>query len=235
MCVKYLILICCIERLLQYYPTFFFRWYRKHKVCLTCAKSNDGLQLFKGFYLSNNREIWEAVQVYTALLHDNYTFRSHANALYLSIEIQLLKLVDLEIVPHNDFILGPLGVRTTADKCHYILSVEHFNDANTSMQLPAQLQLQGVTLINLEARLRANRDTTLILVEAEKDDFIGVFWLILLGCRAATESRSVERTGATIVGNASDRTWVIAVLRCCGKSAYIPFDHVILVYNYKNE
>ena len=138
MCDEGLIWNPCFERLLQYNPAFFFRWYREHKVCLTCAKSNDGLELFR-LYLSNNRKIWKAIQVYTALLHDNYTFRSHANSLNLRVEIQLLKLVDLEIVPHNDFILGPLGVGTTADKRHNILSVEHFNDADTAVQLPAQL------------------------------------------------------------------------------------------------
>ena len=48
------------------------------------------------------------------------------------------------------------------------------------MQLTTQLQLQWVTLVDPEARLSANCDAALILIKAQKDDLVGVSWLIRL-------------------------------------------------------
>ena len=219
---EYLVLNTCLQWLLQYYPTFFFRWNCKDKVAITHTEANHWLLRLKSLYLSDNLKVREAVQVYTALLQHYYALRSHSDSLDLCIKVELLKFVDFKVVPHDNFSFGPFRVCTSSNKSHDILSVQHFNDANASMQLSAQLELQWIALIYPEPRLRPHRDATLILIKAQEDDLIWIdllLWsllagraLIYVGLVAAAERYHIEIARTCIIRDICNRAWMLVGL-----------------------
>lgn len=88
--------------------------------------------------------------------------------------VKLFELIDFEVVPHDDFILGPLGMGSTAHQRHDILPKQHLDHSDAAVQVARQLQPQGVALVNPEARLSPHRDARLVLVVADVNDLIVV-------------------------------------------------------------
>lgn len=95
--------------------------------------------MLKSLNLSDQSEIREVIDVDTALLQHDDAFRAQPHALNYRIKVELLELLDFKVIPHYDFRFGPFGVIASADECHYVLFVEHFNDAYAAVELPGQL------------------------------------------------------------------------------------------------
>ena len=136
---KYLLLDARIQWLLYYDVSFLPRWDCENKICFTHAQSNNRLLRLKCLNLPYNREFRETVDVDTALLQNDDALFAHPYALNFSIKVELFELLHLLVVPHDDFCFGPLGVLASADECHYVLFVEHFNLAYAAVELPGQL------------------------------------------------------------------------------------------------
>lgn len=119
-------------------------------------------------YLANEGKVRHPVKVDSVHDNDDYAFLPHPHTLNFRVVIQFLKLLHVLIVPHNNFVLGPLWILPTANERHYILFVQHLNYADTSKQVSLQLQSQRVTLVDSKAILRAYSYAGLILVESNE-------------------------------------------------------------------
>ena len=118
---------------------------------LEITKSNSGLRLLPCIDLANDRKLWNTVEVDFVGKENDYDFWAHADPFHVLIVVQLFKLVNFEVVPHDHFVFGPLGVRSSANEGHDVLSEEHLYESDSAVQVTRQLQSQRVTLINLEA------------------------------------------------------------------------------------
>ena len=201
--------------------SFLPRWDCENENCFTHAQSNNRLLRLKCLNLPYNREFRETVDVDTALLQNDDALFAHPYALNFSIKVELFELLHLLVVPHDDFCFGPLGVLASAYECHYVLCVEDFNDAYAAVELSRQMQLNRITLINLEARLCANSDAALILIETEENDLITIVCLVLGillgGCAIVVVSVEPATTVIIIVHtcvirNTCHRLWVLIEL-----------------------